>query len=368
MQHFPNSIRDKIEDAALACQLQFVPRPVLFSGIDPLAWGAIAIMAAPNYQLSADIDWLNVTERIGDGSVPFVRWLQNASRQTRNTHPAQSEIFLQFNDFLEQKTSGQPGIAEPMELSEIKEAIVLEDDIMPFSFLFGGYRAGQSVAFLSVPALERGNAQKTDAGAPLLSRGTGWLLTSDRIITNHHVVKSREGALQPSESDLKLQAAATKIRFDFDIEGAQGEEVQAKALEAWNPKLDYAVLRLAKPVSRPPLTRTEEIFQKNNHYRAVNIIQHPDGGPKQIAIRNNLVTSTSDTDVRYFTDTRHGSSGSPVFDDQWRVVALHRGSALVTGVQFQGKSVAYVNVGTQISAIHSDLKANYANLWAEVTA
>ena len=62
-----------------------------------------------------------------------------------------------------------------------------------------------------------------------------------------------------------------------------------------------------------------------------------------------------------------GSSGSPVFDDQWRVVALHRGSTMVTNVQFQGKSVAYVNVGTQLAAIQADLKANYANLWTKIT-
>jgi endonuclease G, mitochondrial len=55
-----------------------------------------------------------------------------------------------------------------------------------------------------------------------------------------------------------------------------------------------------------------------------------------------------------------------VFDDQWQVVALHRGATMVTGVQFQGKSVAFVNVGTQIVAIHDDLKTNYPDLWAKI--
>ena len=82
MHHFPNAIRDEIEDAALGCQLQFVPRQLLFSGIDPMAWGTIASIGAPNFQLGIDIEWLNTTERIGDGSVPFVRWLENAGRQT----------------------------------------------------------------------------------------------------------------------------------------------------------------------------------------------------------------------------------------------------------------------------------------------
>jgi endonuclease G, mitochondrial len=369
MQHFSNSIRDQIEDAALAAQLQLAPRGVLFSGIDPLAWGAISEMGNRNFQLTADIDWLNTTERIADGSVPFVRWLENAARQTRSSRLAESAIFMKFNDVLAQKTAGQPVIPIPQQLPEVKEVVVLEDDIMPFSFLLAGNRAGKSVAHLVVPQLRNGVPSMTDTGVPVLYRGTGWLRTPERIITNHHVIKAREQTEpQPSNADLKLQSERTKVRFDFDADGAEGEVVNVEALEAYNPDLDYAVLRLVKPVGRTPLACAKTLFTKGDGYRAVNIIQHPDGGYKQIAIRNNLVTATSATDVRYFTDTRRGSSGSPVFDDQWQVVALHRGSTMVTGVQFQGKSVAYVNVGTQIAAIHADLKANYPDLWVRIAA
>ena len=55
----------------------------------------------------------------------------------------------------------------------------------------------------------------------------------------------------------------------------------------------------------------------------VNIIQHPSGLPKQIAIYHNVVAYADDRRVQYLTDTMPGSSGSPVFDSQWRVVALH---------------------------------------------
>ena len=51
-----------------------------------------------------------------------------------------------------------------------------------------------------------------------------------------------------------------------------------------------------------------------------------------------------------------GSSGSPVFNDQWQVVALHRASTYVAQVEFQGKTTAYVNVGTHMSAILDDLE------------
>ena len=60
----------------------------------------------------------------------------------------------------------------------------------------------------------------------------------------------------------------------------------------------------------------------------VNIIQHPKGELKQIAIRNNTLLDLPeqpplDKFAHYETDTEEGSSGSPVFNDQWEVIALH---------------------------------------------
>jgi endonuclease G, mitochondrial len=93
---------------------------------------------------------------------------------------------------------------------------------------------------------------------------------------------------------------------------------------------------------------------------AVNIVQHPGGRPKRVAFRNNLVTAADATTVRYFTDTDQGSSGSPVCDYQCRVVALHRGSAYASQVDYQGKDTAYVNYGIQIQAILADLRVTSA--------
>ena len=55
----------------------------------------------------------------------------------------------------------------------------------------------------------------------------------------------------------------------------------------------------------------------------VTIIQHPNGEPKQLAIRKNQVVDELELFIPYQTDTDPGSSGSPVFNDQWEVVALH---------------------------------------------
>ena len=134
-----------------------------------------------------------------------------------------------------------------------------------------------------------------------------------------------------------------------------------KELAASSPlsgALDYAILRLAKTVDRRPLTIVREpmvLPPSSEGFPALNIIQHPQGGAKRVACRNNLVARAERTDLWYFTDTMAGSSGAPVCDDRWRVVALHKRWAFSESVALQGKSSAWVNVGTQISAILDDL-------------
>ena len=54
-----------------------------------------------------------------------------------------------------------------------------------------------------------------------------------------------------------------------------------------------------------------------------NIIQHPGGDPQQVALRDNKVVESLDHFIRYEADTQPGSSGSPVFNDQWQLAALH---------------------------------------------
>ena len=55
----------------------------------------------------------------------------------------------------------------------------------------------------------------------------------------------------------------------------------------------------------------------------INIIQHPGGELKKIAIRNNGLKYFDEQKLQYWTDTEHGSSGSPLFNDSWQIVGLH---------------------------------------------
>ncbi len=55
----------------------------------------------------------------------------------------------------------------------------------------------------------------------------------------------------------------------------------------------------------------------------VNVVGHPMGRLKEIAVRDNALVQRLDDFLHYRTDTEPGNSGSPVFNDQWEVVALH---------------------------------------------
>jgi endonuclease I len=55
----------------------------------------------------------------------------------------------------------------------------------------------------------------------------------------------------------------------------------------------------------------------------LNILQHPNGAPKRVALRQNRFTALLERYVHYESDTLPGSSGSPVFNDQWQVICLH---------------------------------------------
>ncbi len=79
-----------------------------------------------------------------------------------------------------------------------------------------------------------------------------------------------------------------------------------------------------------------------------NIVQHPNHAPKKVGLRNNAVYDIDSKQLYYFTDTMGGSSGAPVFDDDWRVIAIHTGWDPIDGDEpvYLGRKMAVVNRGT----------------------
>lgn len=363
-EHLPAGWIDALMKAATDTGLlRSSTQDALLATLPPSYTALFPDLPVPWDRLLFTLQTLDREERLADGTVPFEVWLRAAAARSASL-PA-GRVFAEALELVARNMSGRPAPPDPAALPEVrnKEAIVHEDDMLPFGFLDGGVAAGRAVARLTVPRVEGGRRRILTNGNEDLYCGTGWLVTGDLLVTNHHVVNARRERQPPAaEADLRAQAQGTRVEFDVDAELALGTRAEVAELLVWNaePRLDYAILRLAPPFSRPPLAlRREplEVRPDGGARMAVNIIQHPGGKAKKVACRNNLVSGISEKELRYFTDTDQGSSGSPVCDDGWRVVALHSSAVLARGVSFQGREAAVVNCGVLISAILADLEA-----------
>jgi endonuclease G len=324
---------------------------------------------------------LNTIAPLADGSVPIARWLtaiaaradrRSDDRRVADRRIADRRVLVRAIDRVQRDAQGVPPIA-PAALAQVvhrsdgrEEKIVQHDDMLPFGFLAGGAAAGRAVCRLIVPVFSGGKQLVDITGAPRRGYGSGWLIAPGLVITNHHVINNRGGTLDASDDELRRQAEATVAEFDYDAADGAPVASPVAQLVAWSPRsgpLDYAIVRLAAaPADRRPLPIMpgELTFDPDDPVRpAVNIIQHPgrDGGTmyKMVACRNNLVFRAEGANLWYFTDTLGGSSGSPVCNDRWQAVALHKRWDVVDGVSYQGKPTAVANAGTQLAAILADL-------------
>lgn len=338
-------------------------RGVLYQFIDPRYVAVLPPGSTSAAQIMSDVGHMNRVERLANGDIPLQIYLENALFLT-GVPEAQKTIRL-ILDTVNHRATGAPRI-DTVNVPETQEVLIHRDDTLPYIFMEAGLKAAQSVLKLKVPAFENGQPKLLPSGSQIIAKGTGWLLSPSMIITNHHVVNARkEGEGDAAPADLLLQGGNTIAILDNDAEDQDGTEMAVQSLEAWNNALDYAILRLPD-TGRKALrfALLPIVFDKDPI--PVNIIQHPNGRSKRFAIRNNLVSASTDKDLRYFTDTESGSSGSPVLNDKWEAVAIHRGATYVADVQFQGKSTAYVNVGTHLTSIFDDLRHRYPEIAAEI--
>lgn len=88
----------------------------------------------------------------------------------------------------------------------------------------------------------------------------------------------------------------------------------------------------------------------------VNVIQHPRGRRKEVSLQRNNITNIYANRVHYTSDTEPGSSGSPVFNNQWDLIAIHHAAG-----EWDAANRAWVsNEGMRIDKIVADLRDHYA--------
>jgi V8-like Glu-specific endopeptidase len=225
-------------------------------------------------------------------------------------------------------------------------------------------------------SLRRKICRIEDPTVPGKALGTGFLVASDLVLTNYHVV---------SDYISGKSAAQLGCRFDYvkDATGEQPGTVQPVAsgqkwLVDYSPfsqvdpgdqgglpqpnELDYALLRLFTAVGDediPGVGKRSWISVSTasalpEPTDIIFIVQHPKGEPLKLAVGTVIKRNENSSRVRYDTNTNSGSSGSPCFDAKLNLVALHHGGDPDTG------QLAKFNQGIPIETILTYLQSRPA--------
>lgn len=186
--------------------------------------------------------------------------------------------------------------------------------------------------------------------------GTGVLIAPDLMLTNYHVFSREAGA--------DLDEIATQMRCEFGYTSAQSGNqayvcgaVENQAVVSASPinVLDYVLVRLRskddsaneKSIQPVAYNSTDQLTPRS----PLNILQHPEGEQMKVSLSNNGVVKTDEARglVLYVNAARPGSSGSPCFNQQWQLVALHH-KGLAT-------SFGSVREGILFSAIYPEIQS-----------
>ena len=157
--------------------------------------------------------------------------------------------------------------------------------------------------------------------------GTGVLIGPDLVLTNYHVLSLDE------HSDLSAIARSARFQFGY-VSTDWGKTLRTETLRVSEnepvvkaspiSQLDYVLLRLSSvpaAIAPVPLDSEGRLMPRS----PLNILQHPDGEKLKVSLSNNGVVKTDEVKglVLYVNPTKGGSSGSPCFNNDWKLVAVH---------------------------------------------
>jgi S1-C subfamily serine protease len=168
------------------------------------------------------------------------------------------------------------------------------------------------------------------------------------VITNAHVVSETiAGALFPDEAQITFEALGLEDSF----------AVTELIFTSPPDQLDVSVLRVdPAPPAVEPIPVAPRL-PANDGQQRVYVIGHPLGGGLSFSLQDNVLLDLEAPKLHYRAPTEPGSSGSPVFNAQWKLVALHHAGGTALPRLNGGKGTYAANEGLWIQSIREALTA-----------
>jgi hypothetical protein len=170
------------------------------------------------------------------------------------------------------------------------------------------------------------------------------------LVTNAHVVSKEGGsnALRPPQARVSFKA----------LEGAEKRRFGVRAVRWESPpdRLDCAILELDSEVDLPasayPVASQPPVLDEGAR---VYIIGHPRGGTLSFSLNDNHLLDYDHRLLHYRAPTEGGSSGSPVFNQDWDLLGLHHGGGLDMPRLHDKPGRYAANEGIRIDAIRAGI-------------
>lgn len=297
----------------------------------------------------------------------------------------------------ELSVQGEAAMVELDDLAYI-ERIIGMSNLLPVHFLEEGAVVQRAVARVTL--------KEAYSGLPAGSGwATGFMVSPTLFLTNNHVIPNIAFASK-IEAQFRYQ-----LNYDGTALSVEAYQFDPASVFRTSAALDYTLIRMKKrcilslvgglttladdgtespPVIDPglrPIVPIDPILRPRPPYinwvcrnagdvhgfiplptsvsyavsQHVNIIQHPSGRRKEVALQDNNIQHIYTDHIRYTTDTEPGSSGSPVFNNAWDLLTLHH-----AGGEFSG-GVWVNNQGVRIDKIVADIRSHFGTGHAVVT-